>query len=112
MDDDYAARCAAGEAWLLDRDGALLGAIVLEDAPDHLWLDNVAVDPAAQGQGLGRALMAFAEAEARRRALPEIRLLTNVLMVRNIALYARLGFVETARAEQDGFARVYMAKRL
>lgn len=112
MQDDYAARCAAGEAWLLERAGALRGAIVLEDAPDHLWLDNVAVDPASQGQGLGRALMEFAESEARRRLLPEIRLLTNALMRRNIALYARLGFVETDRAEEDGFSRVFMAKRL
>jgi ribosomal protein S18 acetylase RimI-like enzyme len=112
MDDDYAARCAAGQAFMLERDGAPAAVLVLEDAPDHLWLDNIAVDPACQGQGLGRALLTFAEAEAHRRNLPELRLLTHQAMLSNIALYARLGYVETDRRVEDGFARVFMAKRL
>ena len=112
MDDDYAARCAAGQAFVLERDGAPAAVLVLEDAPDPLWLDNIAVDPAWQGQGLGRALLNFAEAEARRRNLPELRLLTHQAMLSNIALYARLGYVETDRRVEDGFARVFMAKRL
>jgi hypothetical protein len=33
-------------------------------------------------------------------------------MVENIALYRRLGFVETSRVHEKGFARVYMTKRL
>jgi hypothetical protein len=33
-------------------------------------------------------------------------------MLSNIALYARLGYVETDRRVEDGFARVFMAKRL
>ena len=112
MDDDYAARCAAGQTFVLERDGAPAAVLVLEDAPDHLWLDNIAVDPARQGQGLGRALLTFAEEEARRRNLPELRLLTHQRMLSNIALYARLGYVETDRRVEDGFARVFMAKRL
>ncbi len=112
MDDDYAVRCEAGQAFVLERDGALAGLIVLMDFPTHLWIDNVAVEPALKGQGLGRALMDFAEAEARRRNLPELRLLTNARMTTNIALYARLGFAETERREEKGRARVYMAKPL
>lgn len=112
MDDDYGARCAAGEAWVMERDGAILGALVLEDAADHLWLDNVAVEPALKGGGLGRALMAFAEDEARRRGFAELRLLTHQRMTSNIALYTRLGYIETERRVEDGFARVFMRKRL
>jgi ribosomal protein S18 acetylase RimI-like enzyme len=112
MADDYAARIAAGEAWVVETDGRLLGAIVIEDAPDGLAVDNVAVSPQAQGMGLGRTLMAFAEAEARRRGHPRLSLYTHEKMVRNVALYERLGFVETHRAEQSGFARVFMAKTL
>ncbi|MGG5820545.1 GNAT family N-acetyltransferase [Falsiroseomonas sp. HW251] len=112
MDDDYAAHVAAGEAFVLESGGVIAGAVVLQDGPGHLWLDNVAVDPAWKGQGLGRALLDFAEAEARRRGLAEIRLLTHQRMESNIALYARLGFVETARRTEDGFDRVFMAKRL
>jgi ribosomal protein S18 acetylase RimI-like enzyme len=112
MDDDYTARCAAGQAFCLIHQDALAGLIVLEEKPGHLWIDNVAVEPALKGQGLGRALMAFAEQEARARSLAEIRLLTNALMQANIALYARLGYAETERRQEKGRARVYMAKRL
>ena len=31
MGDDYAARIAAGQAWLLEQDGVAIGALVLED---------------------------------------------------------------------------------
>ncbi|PWC29947.1 GNAT family N-acetyltransferase [Teichococcus aestuarii] len=110
MDDDYAARIAAGQAWVLEaEDGGLAGLLVLEVAGSHLWLENVAVDPARQRAGLGRALMRFVGGEALRRGLPEVRLLTNERMERNLAFYARLGFAELERREEKGFRRVYMA---
>jgi len=112
MQDDYAARIAAGEAWVLEEDGALHGILILEDHPDHLMLDNIAIPPARQGRGDGRLLLDFTEAEARRRGKPEIRLYTNVLMAKNIALYAARGYAETERRQEQGFARVFMAKPL
>ncbi|HEY0051783.1 MAG TPA: GNAT family N-acetyltransferase [Caulobacteraceae bacterium] len=110
MQDDYAARIEAGEAWVLDDAGAIHALLVIETHPDHLMLDNIAVDPARQGMGDGRVLLDFAEAEARRRGLPEVRLYTNVLMERNVALYAKRGYAETERRQEKGFARVFMAK--
>lgn len=110
MGDDYAARIAAGQAWMVGRDGVLLGALVIEDTAEGLLVDNVAVATAAQGTGLGRALMAFAEAEAARRGHRRVWLYTHEKMATNIVLYERLGFVETHRAKQSGFARVFMAK--
>lgn len=112
MDDDYAARIAAGEAWVLEEAGAIRGLLVLEDHPDHLMLDNIAVDPARKGMGDGRRLLDFAEAEARRRGLPEIRLYTHQGMAANITIYLKRGYVETDRREDKGFARVFMAKRV
>ncbi len=112
MDDDFDARVAAGEAFVLERDGAVAALVILEDAPDHLWIESLAVDPALHGQGLGRALLAFAEAEARRRGFAELRLLTNEAMTRNLALYARAGFAEFDRREEDGFRRVWMRRAL
>ena len=111
MDDDYGARVAAGEAWVLEEAGAVRGVVVLEEHADYLLLDNVAVEPARRGKGDGRALLDFAEAEARRRGLPEVRLYTNELMERNIALYAARGYVETGRRGEKGFRRVFMAKQ-
>ena len=113
MVDDYAAIIAAGEAWVLDEAGQALGVIVLKEvAPATLLLDNVAIAPSAQGQGHGRTMVAFAETEARHRGCASILLYTNVKMVENLALYARLGFQETRRVSEAGYDRVYMTKQL
>ncbi len=112
MLDDYARRIAANQAWVCELGGEIVGLVVLEERSDGILLDNVAVTPAAQGRGVGRALIAFAEREACRRGFDEIRLYTHVLMVENIALYEHLGFTEIGRVQEKGFNRVYMAKPL
>ena len=86
--------------------------IVLLSQPDHLLLDNIAVKPDSQGTGLGRRLIAFAENEAHRLGFSEVRLYTHQTMIENIALYTRLGFVETGRGRENGYDRVFMTKRL
>lgn len=108
MVDDYAARIEAGEVWVSG--DPVTGLIVLVDEPDHLLLDNIAVDPDAQGTGQGRTLMAFADAEARRRGYAEMRLYTHQTMVENVALYTRLGWQETGRGVSAGLARVFFRK--
>lgn len=108
--DDYPARVAAGQIWVAG--DPVMGLLVLIDYPDHLLLDNIAVDPAAQGTGVGRALMEFADAEAVRRGCRELRLYTHQGMLRNIALYQKLGWQETGRGEQAGLARVFFRKRV
>ena len=112
MLDDYARRIADGEAWVLEAADRVVGILVLEACDNSLLLDNIAVLPDAQGSGCGRVLMTFAEAEARRRGYTEIRLYTHALMTENQALYARLGYVETARITENGFDRVYMTKQI
>jgi ribosomal protein S18 acetylase RimI-like enzyme len=112
MQDDYAKRIADGQAWVLEDSGRIVGVLVLEAQPDGVLLDNIAVRPECQGSGFGRALMTFAEAEARRRGFAETRLYTHVLMTENQALYRRLGYVETGRVTEKSFDRVYMAKTL
>lgn len=113
MLDDYGALIAAGTVHVLEPDDQPIAAIiVLLEKADHLLLDNIAVRRARQGQGLGRQLIAFAEEEARRQGFAEIRLYTHITMIENIALYTRLGFVETGRGRDGGYERVFMAKRL
>jgi GNAT superfamily N-acetyltransferase len=113
MLDDYAALIADGVISVLeDSNGTIAAIIVLLPKPDHLLLDNIAVGPDRQGQGLGRLLMAFAEDEARRLGHAELRLYMHEKMTENIALYGRLGFVETGRGQQAGYNRVFMTKRL
>ena len=112
MLDDYAARVSEGTVWVLE-DGAVIAAIiVLLPAPNYLLLNNIAVPPARQSLGLGRRLLAFAEAEALRRGYSEIRLYTHQTMVENQRLYASIGYEETGRGSEAGYDRVFMRKRL
>lgn len=106
MDADYATAIGRGEVHVTG------DPIALRAEADHLAVDVVAVDPAAQAAGLGRTLMAFAEGEARRLGLPELRLLTNELMAENLRFYERLGFEEYDRRAEYETRRVYLRKRL
>ena len=111
---DYAGLVAGGRVHVLEGDDAdgLIGLIVLRAEPDHLFVENVAVRPEAQGRGLGRRLMRFAEEQAARRGLVELRLYTHERMTENIALYPRLGYEEVERREEAGYRRVFFRKRL
>jgi len=80
MNADYADLVALGTTWVAESDQQVLGFIVLVEGEDHLLLDNVAVDPRAQGLGIGSELLRLAEDEARHRGHREIRLYTNEAM--------------------------------
>jgi ribosomal protein S18 acetylase RimI-like enzyme len=109
---DYAAVVRRGSTWVLEDEGQCVGVLVLVPTTDHLLLENVAVDPAHQGRGLGRLLLDFTEAEARRLGLSEVRLYTNALMTENQSIYAARGYLETERRQIDGRGVVFMSKSL
>ena len=112
MLDDYAALIAAGCVHVCQRGEAVAGLVVLVAQADSMLLDNVAVASSAQGAGVGRALLDFAEAATRQAGFVTIRLYTHETMVENVAIYGRRGYRETHRGEEHGFRRVYMAKSL
>ncbi len=109
---DYRALVDAKSVWLAKDGWAAVGVLVLQAKPDHLLLENVAVAPERQGTGLGRRLVAFAERQAAQCGFDEVRLYTHETMHENLRIYAALGYEETGRAEQDGYARVFLRKRL
>jgi GNAT superfamily N-acetyltransferase len=111
MDDDYAVRVARGEAFVAGGE-RVEGLVVLVPQPPWLLVDNVAVLPEAQGGGLGRTLLDFAEARARALGLEELRLYTNERMTENRALYARRGYEEIGLETIDSRHAVWMRKRL
>ena len=112
MLDDYAVLIGDGLVRVLCRDGRICGVLVLIERDDHLLLDNVAVDPDAQGLGLGRRLVEAAAEVARNLGYTTIRLYTHETMVENIGIYEHLGFAVTHRARERGFDRIYMSKTL
>ena len=84
----------SGWLWVAERTGM---------SGPQLWIYEVRVDEAHRGKGLGRALMEYAEDEARRRGLEQIAL--NVFGGNEVArgLYRSLGYFESA---------VFMVKRM
>ncbi len=109
---DFAAEIAAGRVVVIEAGGSVAGYMIAWPEKDGYLIDNIAVDPARQGRGFGRLLMDHGEREARHHALDAIRLYTNAAMTENLSLYARLGFVETHRAVEQGFCRVFMRRAL
>jgi ribosomal protein S18 acetylase RimI-like enzyme len=112
LDDDYAERVRAADVFLAEDDAGVAGLIVLERYPDHVLIDNVAVDPDRQGAGVGRALLIHAEDFARKNGLGEVRLYTNVAMTKNQSIYRHLGYREDGRRIEKEFRRVHFSKRL
>ena len=112
MRDDYHALIRDRKVHVLEQDGAIDGVLVLLPEPSAMLLDNIAVSPQAQGRGFGKILMQFAEDQTRASGLGKIRLYTQDIMVENIALYTRLGYAETHRAQEKGLNRVFMTKVL
>ncbi|WP_319432704.1 GNAT family N-acetyltransferase [Mycobacterium sp. RTGN5] len=112
MDADYGALIASANVWILTCDDNLVGSLVTYREDDHLLLDSVAVAPGTQGRGYGALLLRRAEDDAHDAGLTEVRLYTNAAMTENLTFYPRHGYVETHRANQDGFDRVFFSKRL
>ena len=110
MLDNYIEMITEGRVYVAERDAIVLGILVLVPQTDALLLDNVAVAPEAQGSGIGRKMLEFAEKMAIDAGYDSIRLYTNEAMTENIALYTRFGYVETHRIEEKGLRRVYMSK--
>ena len=109
---DYAEVIARHQVWVVEAERQIIGGLVLIPEEDMLLLDNIAVHPAYQGRGIGRALLERAEAEALCQGYDALRLYTHETMTENIALYTRSGWVETHRGHHAGYARVFMRKRL
>ncbi|MBX9873527.1 MAG: GNAT family N-acetyltransferase [Beijerinckiaceae bacterium] len=93
-------------------DGTLAALIETIPQPDHLLVENVAVAPAHQGQGLGRFLMAHAERLAAAQGFGEIRLYTNQRFAENVRLYCALGYRIDREEESALGVTVYMSKRI
>jgi GNAT superfamily N-acetyltransferase len=112
MLDDYAALIGKRRVHVAEREDEVRGILVLIPEKDAMLLDNIAVAPEAQGLGLGRKMLEFAEQEAATAGYRTVRLYTNEAMVENIALYLHMGFTEIHRGEENGFRRVYMSKKV
>jgi GNAT superfamily N-acetyltransferase len=73
-------------------DGALVGAATMRWRDEPCELVELAVDASRQGRGIGRALVAWLLAEARRRGKQAMVVGTANSSIDNIAFYQKCGF--------------------
>ena len=94
-----------------DDEGAVCGGLWGHTAYGWLYTQMLAVPAAARGQGLGRALMLAAEAEARRRGCAQAWVDT-IFGARGF--YERLGYTVFGElpAHPPGFTRSFLKKAL
>lgn len=109
---DYEASVRSERVTVAVSGDELIGILVVEPTAEGLLLENVAVVPQRQGQGVGKALLLLAEAEARRHGLSTVYLYTNEKMVASLSLYQRIGYIEYVRRRECGLARVYLRKQI
>lgn len=110
---DYGKLISEGSVFALEDASGCQGYAVLLDGPDDsLLLDNLAVSPVAQKKGYGKALLQFAEKEAKKLGKKSVTLYTNEAMVENLAWYPKHGFVASGRVQEKGYKRVWFKKSL
>lgn len=112
MTEDYSQVIRTRRVTVAEIRGDIVGVIVTAINDEGFLIDNVAVHPSQRGKGLGKALLEFAEAGARRAGFDSIYLYTHEMMTENQAIYARIGYVEYDRRSQGDFSLVYMRKQL
>lgn len=109
---NFAAEIRAGRVWVAVEAAEIVGTIIQYETEHGFYIDTVAAVPTMQGKGVGRALLVFAEHEARRRGFRSVYLCTNSKMTENQVFYPRIGYVEYERKQESGYDRVFYAKTL
>jgi predicted N-acetyltransferase YhbS len=91
---------AAAVGWL---DARPVACMRLAAEGDHLHVRRLAIAPDLQGRGLGRAMMAWAESEARRRGLAAVTVGVRLALTGNRAFFGRLGYRPVAQHAHAGY---------
>jgi GNAT superfamily N-acetyltransferase len=90
-------------AWIGDR---AIGCLRFEREPEHLLVRRVAVDPAWQRQGIGKALMAWAHYFARNHGYRQVRVGVRLQLPENVRFYEQLGYRVVAKHRHPGYRDV------
>ena len=102
--DAVAAELAKGAtAIVAERNGEILGCVMMKEMEGDLYFGRLSVQPAARGAGLAARLVAAVEDLARARGLPGVRLGVRIALPDNQRLFTSLGYREISREAHPGF---------
>jgi len=99
-----AAAMTTGMILLATRAGRIVGCVSVQRKADFAYAGRLAVEPLERGGGIGRALMAQAEALARQMGADRLRVDVRLALAQNRAFFRSLGFAEGAHRCRPGFA--------
>ena len=109
---DYARVIDDWECWLVERDGAIAAALLLQPRAGDFYLHSIAVHPRARDHGLGDTLLRFAERRAAAHAGGTLRFITNQSLTRNVDWYLARGFVIDKLERSDERTIVHFCKHI
>jgi GNAT superfamily N-acetyltransferase len=107
---DYDKAVLASHVDILWFDGVPVAVVVFERKEDSLYIDNLAVEPEAQGKSYGLQLLRHVEQVARDENIGRLTLLTNGAFASNVSFYQSHGFAIDRTEPFMGGTTVYMSK--
>jgi len=90
-------------AIVAERNGRMIGCVMVKLIEDDLYFGRLSVVPEARGEGIARRLVEAVEDEARRRELAGVRLGVRIVLTENQQLFSSMGYVEISREAHEGF---------
>lgn len=93
---------AKGRVFVAREDGrvvamaSLLCTVSTAEGGPAAWFEDLVVDPAHRGRGIGSALLSYVVSEARKQGALRLTLLTDMQNAAAHAFYRKLGFVDSS----------------
>jgi ribosomal protein S18 acetylase RimI-like enzyme len=108
---DLAARQRDGLVLVAQSGERFIGSVFCARKDDALYLTRLATAPDWRRRGIGRALMAAAESEARAGGARRLTLRVRVTLPDNLAYFRKLAFVVTGEGQEDGRTPFFTMER-
>ena len=107
---------AQGKVWVALYEAEMIGVVAISIDDDSWLIDDIAVAPELQGDGIGSWMLQRVEQLARARGIAKLTLNTAKMMTDLLRLYRRHGFYAAREGPpthgKDNHPRVYMEKLL